>query len=114
MIPANRQILSQLGRQDTQGTDKLADKQTDHFENSNRVAIEICHCLMLQPWSFGGSFKSHYANYRFMTRGPGANFNSTQAGMDCGFIVPEAHVHLHAQARVSRLPEHEPSQTPSL
>ena len=76
------------------GTDKLADKQTDGFENSSKVAIEMRHCLMLQPRSFGGSFKSHYTNYRFTTRGPGANFNSSRTGMDCGLIVSEAHVYL--------------------
>lgn len=106
LIPAHttRQMLScqVTGDTMTEGTDKLADKQTDRFESSSRVAIETCHCLMLQPWSFGSSFKSHYTNYRFMTREPGANFNSCQDGMDCGLMVPETHTHTHTHTKTQR------------
>lgn len=77
-------------------TDKQADKQTDRLVNSRRAAIEICHCLMLQPQLFGGSFKSHYTNCCFMTREPGAN--CSQSGMDYGLIVPiDRHMNTHRE-----------------
>lgn len=61
-IKHKRCCHSQVSGDSMMKGDRLASRRADDFGNSGGVAIEMCHCLMLQPGSFGGSFKSHYTN----------------------------------------------------
>lgn len=39
-------------------------KQMDRLGETLQMCWRESHCLMLQPWFLGGSFKNHFTNYR--------------------------------------------------